>query len=414
MKILKKIAGWFYREKILEDGRKSIRVLFFAFERMPSLTPVKQGIHHLQEQLAGTQQQLSETRQQLSEASRQLAELQKMHLQRWIEYEKNIIARSELWDPLWYVQQYGHNFNRYEALDYWYETGRHKGERPSAAVQEVNLSGIPSLVMRHQDHRVDSVAFLRTGNLEALAGDADRIADYLAYKKTRKAKGVVYSCITNGYDSIEKKLIYRYTNPDWDYVCFSDDERLIQQGQVGIWEVRPLAFAQLDNTRNSRWHKTHPHVLFPDYEESIFIDGNINILSDYLFRVIREKHAAIVLPRHFKNLCIYQEYADVEAAHFDKPEVLKAELRYIEEQGMPAMYGMGETNILYRRHSEPLCVDICNEWWEMIAQYSKRDQLAFTYVLWKHGIKVGDITFENARMLKEHFFFFNHEKPHPV
>lgn len=374
---------------------------------MPRLTPLKQGIQNLEQQLATTQLQLSEMQQQH-------VELQKMHLQRWTEYEKNMIAGSEFWDPLWYVQQYGHHFNRYEALDYWYETGWRKGEQPSANVQNVNYSGAPSLVARHQMNRLESIYALKIGNLEPLIGDDKRISDYLAYKKTRKPKGVVYSCITNGYDSIEKKLIYRYTDPDWDYVCFSDDEHLIRQGQVGVWEVRPLAFAERDNTRNSRWHKTHPHVLFPDYEESIFIDGNINIMSNYLFRIIREKGTAIVLPRHFKNLCIYQEYADVESLKFDAQDILQAERRYIEEQGMPAMYGMGETNILYRRHSEPLVVDICNEWWDMIAQYSKRDQLAFTYVLWKHGIKVGDITFENARLLKEHFFFFDHEKPHPV
>ena len=383
MKLLKKIASWFWKSKTLDDGRRRVRFLFFRKTWLPEISVLKQQLLSCERALAVCQQKLD-------------------------NYEKSLIASSPLWDPLWYVREYGYEFNRYEALAHWYEKGWKLGERPSPNMMYSNETGEPSILTHNRAYLPGSLFYTRKGNLAPLPEDVRRIKEYLHYKKTRKAKGVIYSCITNGYDSIREKLIYRYLDPDWDYVLFSDDASLLKEGVVGIWEVRPLQFTALDNTRNSRWHKTHPHILFPDYEESIFIDGNINILSDFLFRTIRTMKTPIVLPRHFKNLCIYQEFSDVADARLDDADVISAEKDFIEAEGMPKMYGMGETNILYRRHSELKVAKICDDWWSMIEKYSKRDQLAFTYVLWKYDIKVEDVTFECARMLRTHFFLFEH------
>lgn len=380
---------------------KKYRFLFIRWKRPRQVAPCSD--------LTTTPKTLKECVRQLEQCKALIAE----HQEKWESYEKQVIATSPYWDPLWYVQRYNHKFDRYEALEYWYKEGYKRGEYPSREIQRSIVDKKPSTIMYHAVHTRSSLFFGRQGNLRHLPNEQTRIAEYLEYKSQRTAKGVVYCCITNGYDNISDMPIHRYCDKDWDYVCFSDDEKHLQAGQIGVWEIRPLFFSERDSTRNSRWHKTHPHVLFPKYEESIFIDGNVNILSDYLFRTIRAIGSNIVLPRHFKNLCIYQEYKDVLSANLDDVSLINEELKLIKETGMPEMYGMGETNILYRKHSENSVQKICDEWWDMISRYSKRDQLAFTYILWKHKILLQDITYENARMQKDHFFLFNHKKPHP-
>ena len=240
--------------------------------------------------------------------------------------------------------------------------------------------------------------------------DKKRIQVYQKYKKNRKAKSVVYTCITNDYDDLREIETYKYVDKDWDYICFSDNKKLIKQGKCGIWEIRPLQFQKLDNTRNNRWHKLLPHILFPDYEESIYIDANINILTGYLFNLVKNTDKLFIQPRHFKNNCIYSEYKDVIDLNLDNQEIVKKELDFIAKEGMPANYGFGENNILYRKHNNQKIIEIMNEWWHMVLTYSKRDQLSFAYLLWKHNIKLEDCTFENSRLQTDNFFVFEHKK----
>lgn len=255
---------------------------------------------------------------------------------------------------------------------------------------------------------------LHKNNLEITQEDLLRIEAYLAQKPSRKAKSVLYTCITNDYDNIEEIKTYKYVNPDWDYICFTDNEEHIKQGQIGIWEIKPLQFMELDNVRNNRWHKLNPHILFPEYEESIYIDPNINILTEYLFRLIKKKNLPFIQPNHFKNTCVYQEYKDVLYNKMDDEKLIIDEYNLLKENKMPKRYGFGENNLLYRKHNLPLIVEIDTEWWEMVKNYAKRDQLSLAYILWKHKIRIKDIVFKNTRADKKNFYVFAHKKGREV
>lgn len=322
--------------------------------------------------------------------------------------EKNIILNSGFWDPLWYVQKYHKNFNRIEAFEYWYNVGWKKGESPC---KYINTEFCPKQVNPVIAYLSKQFCFSPDNqNNYKQENDNLRIQEYLNYKKSRKAKLVVYTCITNDYDDLKEIEIYKYLNNNWDYVCFSDNENLIKQGQLGIWEVRPLQFAELDNTRNNRWHKLLPHRIFPEYEESIYIDANINILSSFLCDEIEKRHESFILPKHFKNLCIYSEYNDVKKAGLDEDKIIDSELEVIKQSGMPENFGFAENNILYRKHHEAQIVKIDEEWWSMVENYAKRDQLSLVYILWKNNINVNKITFENSRLLINDFYVFGHKK----
>lgn len=89
--------------------------------------------------------------------------------------------------------------------------------------------------------------------------------------KHGKAKRVIYTCITGKYDTLKTM---KYIDKDWDYICFTDNASIKPDG---VWEIKPLQFSELDNSRNNRWHKLNPHLILSDYENSIYIDGNIRI-----------------------------------------------------------------------------------------------------------------------------------------
>lgn len=327
------------------------------------------------------------------------------------QYEKDIISNSIFWDDLWYVQTYNHNFSSREALDYWYHKGWKKGENPSKYINVnfckpvcKNVNPIIAYMSNEYCFSAD-----KKNNFKE-ESDNQKIVEYLKYKKTRQSKSVMYTCITNDYDDLQEIETYKYIDKDWDYICFSDNEELIQKGELGIWKIKPLQFTELDNTRNQRWHKIFAHKLFPEYNESVWIDGNINVLSNKIFSLIHSKQSDILVPKHFNNLCIYSEYNYVKNSKLDDIQLINKELEFIKNEGMPKNYGFAETNILYRKHNKQNIQNCMELWWEMVKNYSKRDQLSFTYALWKNDIKPKDINIDNTRLDVNNFYLFPHRK----
>ncbi len=215
-------------------------------------------------------------------------------------------------------------------------------------------------------------------------------------------KRVVYTCITGKCDKFPPLLTK--IDPETDYICFTDNKFLLKLRKFGEWRISSLKFSRLDDTRNSRWHKTHPHVLFPDRDESIWIDGNIDILTDYIYNI--KDFDKILIPKHFLRDDIYEEINALRGSSKEEQENLDKINHFLKEQGFPEHYGLNETNIIIRSHLET--AQIMEEWWEIIEKYSKRDQLSLSYVLWKNNINVEDISIPNARIDSLNFRFFPH------
>lgn len=222
--------------------------------------------------------------------------------------------------------------------------------------------------------------------------------------KNSSPKGVIYTCITGGYDAL---IQHNCVNHNFDYVCFTDNEKLLKQKQVGIWQIRPLVFDKSDDTRNNRWHKTHPHILFPEYDLSIYLDSNIDVLSPKLFDTINPTQKLLV-PIHYARDCIYNECLEVISTQKDTAEHVQKMESFLKEHHMPRHYGLTENCIIIRHHNDPQIKKVMEGWWDLIAKYTKRDQLSFSYVLWKNGIKISDICFDNARFDYKNYYFESH------
>ena len=59
---------------------------------------------------------------------------------------------------------------------------------------------------------------------------------------------------------------------------------------------------------------------------------------------------------------------------------------------MPAHYGLLEATIIVVDLKNEIAIKLMNEWWDEFNYWkSGRDQLAFTYVLWKNGFTLNDV-----------------------
>lgn len=214
--------------------------------------------------------------------------------------------------------------------------------------------------------------------------------------------GVIYTCLIGNYDFLKH---FPVIEENWDYVCFTD----LNIKSDTQWKIKPLVFDKLDSARNYRWHKTHPHILFPEYKQSLFIDANIWIKSHWIFDQIK-KHSKsnIILAKHFKNNSLYQEYKDCLKVKKDDPKIMAKQIEIIKSNGFPKNTGFSEANIIYRKHNQLEIKKTMEDWWWWIENYSKRDQLSLHYVLWKNKITPSFFSESTLRKKTNDFLFLPH------
>ena len=227
-------------------------------------------------------------------------------------------------------------------------------------------------------YREKTILFAKWHNFLA----KNRVSQYFK-QHTNSAKSVIYTCLTGGYDEL---LAPSYINPHYDYICFTDDKNMIAKKYIGPWKIEPLKFSELDNSKNNRWHKMQPHILFPNYESSIYIDSNVNFKTAKIFEYIQAlpNQCFIALPHHAKRDCIYDEAEFVVNVGFDTKEKVAPLIEIYRKEGFPEHFGLAENNIIYRKHNTPECAKIMDEWWDIFLKYSRRDQLSLFYLFWKN------------------------------
>lgn len=223
---------------------------------------------------------------------------------------------------------------------------------------------------------------------------------------------VVYTCITGGYDKPAGDVVSR---PDVDYVCFTDDADLIGS-RDGVWEYRRPVFDEADTILTSRRHKMSPHRLFPEYEYSLWIDGNIVIAQDGFYDRLEELMAAgtqLACLSHPQRDDIYDEAFKVVANGRDTLCNVLRTVSFLRRSGMPRHFGLYETGVMLRRHNDSAVVAFDSLWWEMMGVNARRDQLSHTYCLWKTGVGC-DLVIPAGTNVRNHPFFryVVHDKPY--
>lgn len=203
-----------------------------------------------------------------------------------------------------------------------------------------------------------------------------------------KKKYVIYTAIIGNYDKL-KTLTY-YDHNTYDYVCFTDSAEIINS-QNKDWIIFDISLIKnilnVDNVKTARYFKTHPHLFFENYEKSIWIDGNIDIIKnidDYVNLLNNDNY--ILCYNHPCRNCIYQEIAACNSFKKDTIENLNNVKNFLINENYPKNNELIQSNILVRNHNNE-CIFLMEKWWEMIKNYSKRDQLSFNYIFWKYGGK---------------------------
>lgn len=213
---------------------------------------------------------------------------------------------------------------------------------------------------------------------------------------------VVYTAIFDDYDVLTDP---REPNERVDYVCFTDDPGLTSE----VWEIEHVQEEELPPNELNRQLKILPHqnAILSQYEYSVYVDGNIHLTGDIESLLEKYRELDFACPAHNKRDCVYDEAeACIESSKGDPSEIDEQMSRYRAE-GLPEDRGLGETSVLFRRHSDPELQALLEDWWEEFNRGASRDQLSLPYVLWKRD-REWEFIDESPRRENDYFRITGH------
>jgi hypothetical protein len=198
-------------------------------------------------------------------------------------------------------------------------------------------------------------------------------------------EAVVYTTITGRYDTLKKPRLAQQL----PMVVYSDDTPAVGSA----WQHQPLFHHLPDPVRTARYHKLHPHLLFPDHEWSIWVDGSLSITGDLseLLAEVKQSGFKLGVYKHAKRDCLYQAAANCIDKQKDDPQLINEQMKRYQASGYPSHQGLVASGVLVRKHHDPEVKQLMCRWWHELEHHSRRDQLSFNYVCWQAGFNYLEI-----------------------
>ncbi len=196
-----------------------------------------------------------------------------------------------------------------------------------------------------------------------------------------QGKGVVYCVITGGYDSIYEPVT---EGSDLDYVLLTDSP---VEGYSGKWNIRVVENPEgLSPKLLSRYLKMLPFDLFPEYDWSVYVDGNLFIREsiDSFVDLYAKNSGMICFPHHVSRTIEEEAEGIINNGMAGREELLEQINRYHSE-GFENDTHMIEAGCMVRDHHDEQLKKVMLDWWEEYRKYKHgRDQMSFGYACWKN------------------------------
>lgn len=197
---------------------------------------------------------------------------------------------------------------------------------------------------------------------------------------------VVYTSIVGNFDTLLQPIV---ADDSVDYICFVEKGSL-NESHIGYWKIREIPYNNDDDRILSRYPKLNPHLLLYDYEYSLWIDGNVSIASNELYKIIRCKIKSNIIysgVNHWGRDCAFEDAFACINLEKESVENVLSILKILKKEKLPRHFGMYENNVILRKHNDPVIVDFDNQWWSYYLKYSHRDQLSHSLCYMKSGLK---------------------------
>ncbi|MBZ5514918.1 MAG: DUF616 domain-containing protein [Acidobacteriia bacterium] len=189
-------------------------------------------------------------------------------------------------------------------------------------------------------------------------------------------KFVVYTVLTGSESSLNNP--FQEKSEDFERICLTDDISIEPNG----WKLVELDTHLLDPGRASRRPKLLPHIYFPEFEWSLYVDNTVRfktspleILQTYVGRELN-----YWCFKHPWRDCVYDEAEEVIRLGYDDERRVREQMDYYRALGYPKKAGLCANTVLLRKHNDPRIIQLGDIWFDHVLRFSKRDQLSCNFV----------------------------------
>tara|TARA_B100000214_G_scaffold374934_1_gene359289 strand:- start:1274 stop:2041 length:768 start_codon:yes stop_codon:yes gene_type:complete len=225
----------------------------------------------------------------------------------------------------------------------------------------------------------------------------------------KKNKRVVYSCITDSYDKIRDFSEIQGV----DFICFCDEKSYVLNKKNNSWKVKKIIDNSLNPKQLNRLYKIKPHLFLQEYDESIYLDGNISIKSDInsFFDNITTSPHCLGIYSHPDRDCAYKELIKLTQVGLISGKHALDWFNFFKSKKLAYNAGFFECNIILRKHNDNQCINMMNYWHELFNDWPERDQPSFALMALENKEKILDLGQANLRKgLNSYFDISLHKK----
>jgi GT2 family glycosyltransferase len=323
------------------------------------------------------------------------------------EYQYETLSKSLLFNQEWYLNNHPELLESgCDPIRHYIDIGAREGWDPSPAFEtlfyrntyrDVGESGLNPLyhflmigqregrAITASQHQFALIVSNRIRNIQSYRAEikdfTERTRRDRIYCAIREPRIAIYTAIVDNYDSIK---LPQYLDPRFDYVVFTNEPLC----DTGIWAIRPIAFFDVDPTRTSRFIKTHPIQLLPDYDIAVWIDANILIIGDFfpLIEAFLKSGRGVAAVPHPLRQTIYQEVVACSKDERDRVDLMEHQVELYRNEGFEHA-DLIEANFLFFDLRQPNVGKFLEVWWRELDRFSKRDQLSINYALRMAGVE---------------------------
>jgi hypothetical protein len=160
--------------------------------------------------------------------------------------------------------------------------------------------------------------------------------------------------------------------------------------------------------------KILPHKYFREYDVSVWMDGNFqlignikDVVDDFMCK------ADIAVLRHPAEQLgitptVYKEAEVAILQKVDNAKTIRRQMEHYHKQGLPENTEVTMNGIIIRKHNIDRIKMFDDIWWQELNTWSKRDQISFPYLAWKYHLKYAKLN--NVGFEADWFIYRPHTK----
>ena len=210
---------------------------------------------------------------------------------------------------------------------------------------------------------------------------------------------IVYTSLIGENEGLNKQPFLQHSGIR--HVCLTDDKNLISND----WEIIYVdRIFPNDCYRSQRNFKIRPHLIFPNYKYSLYLDNTIVLkkkTDDFINMILNDQFAndkdpLFLIPYHSQfnlinefNACLTNNLDNQIRLYEQFNDYLKTDINLFKKS---AYWG----GILLRNHNHKEIISLSEIWFAHICRYSRRDQLSIIHACSQSKVKLKGFKLNNA------------------